>query len=844
MKRFFAFLASLQLAIVLLSSLAAVLAIATILESAYDATTARHYVYDTSGFAALLVLLGANVFCAALSRWPWKSQHTGFLVVHLGILVLLAGSLMTLLWGHDGRLSLAEGESQSRFFLNAPRLFFFDRASQSLEEWKIDRPQGMVFGKIRARVDGESGRDGAKDLRVSFEDTSPPQVVSLRLGEAKEISLGGRAIQAGYSYKPRDLGFSLKLKKFRMGTYEGTEMPSSYESEVVINDPKGGRESDFTISMNRPLDYGKYRIFQSDYRRNPGEPDVSLFSVTYDPGIDVKYAGSIILVAGIVLIFYFKPVFIRKRAVLRKRLGAWWRQAYAPKTLIAFLAVLCFAAGPLAAADVAWPEAKTGLSVSLLRDIPVLDGGRTKPLDTFARETVRKVTGKESFLGRDSLDLVLSWMTLAPEWERLPLVKVDYRPFADAAGLAMVDGRIAPSVLRGSDNFRAYLQSARVQQAAKRKSSAIEHEALRVFERLQSFDRLAEPSVRAAFSPGLLTAYSAANADLFAREVEALRAARPSGLALRQEVHFNRFRPFTWAWVAYAAAGFLILLGSVAGARRLGKAGEAVFLLAFLLHLYGFFLRILIAGRPPVTNMYETVIWIPFGAALFALILNRIYKSRFFLLVGSAVACLGLILAQSATSILDSSIQPLSPVLRSNFWLTVHVMTITLSYGAFTLAMGVGNINLALYLARSRAEEKIRSLNFFLYRILQIGVVLLAAGTLLGGVWANESWGRFWGWDPKEVWALIAFLGYLILLHGRYAGWIRGFGLSAGAVLAYLLVLMAWYGVNFVLGVGLHSYGFSSGGGAFVASFAAAELIWVTLCLPRGRRPQNSFPTP
>src|SRR5690606_11379077 len=118
---------------------------------------------------------------------------------------------------------------------------------------------------------------------------------------------------------------------------------------------------------------------------------------------------------------------------------------------------------------------------------------------------------------------------------------------------------------------------------------------------------------------------------------------------------------------------------------------------------------------------------------------------------------------------------PLVPVLRSNFWLTVHVLTITLSYGAFTLALGIANIALGFYLLKPKAKEKIDRLNFFTYRAIQIGVVLLAAGTLLGGVWANESWGRFWGWDPKEVWALIALLGYLALLHGRFVGWVRGF---------------------------------------------------------------------
>ena len=118
--------------------------------------------------------------------------------------------------------------------------------------------------------------------------------------------------------------------------------------------------------------------------------------------------------------------------------------------------------------------------------------------------------------------------------------------------------------------------------------------------------------------------------------------------------------------------------------------------------------------------------------------------------------------------------------------------------------------------ARGRAMQQtaatIKPLANFIYRTMQVGVLLIAAGTILGGVWADYSWGRFWGWDPKEVWALITLLVYLIPLHGRFAGWVNTFGLVMASVVCFLSVVMAWYGVNFVLGVGLHSYGFVEGG--------------------------------
>ena len=235
----------------------------------------------------------------------------------------------------------------------------------------------------------------------------------------------------------------------------------------------------------------------------------------------------------------------------------------------------------------------------------------------------------------------------------------------------------------------------------------------------------------------------------------------------------------------------------------------------------------MIAGRPPVTNMYESVIWVAFGAVLFSLIFEYFYKARNYVLASTGAAVVCLILADTLPAVLDPSIKPLTPVLRNNFWLTVHVLTITLGYAAFLLSLGLGHMALFKYAFRPDQEESVKNLNQALYKSIQVGVLFLAAGTILGGVWANYSWGRFWGWDPKEVWALIALLGYLAILHGRYAGWLREFGMAAWSVVAFLGVLMAWYGVNFVLGAGLHSYGFGTGGYKYVAIYVLVEFAFV-----------------
>jgi ABC-type transport system involved in cytochrome c biogenesis permease subunit len=162
----------------------------------------------------------------------------------------------------------------------------------------------------------------------------------------------------------------------------------------------------------------------------------------------------------------------------------------------------------------------------------------------------------------------------------------------------------------------------------------------------------------------------------------------------------------------------------------------------------------------------------------------------------------------------------LQPVLRTRFWLWVHVLTIVASYGAFLLAWVMGNI--VLFTAVHRQRHVTTAESTAIYRALQVGVVLVAAGTLLGGMWADQAWGRFWGWDPKEVWALVILLCYLVPLHLRYAGVVGPTALAGWAVYGFLSVIMSWYGVNFLLGVGKHAYATGSG---FANSFSTDQVV-------------------
>lgn len=432
----------------------------------------------------------------------------------------------------------------------------------------------------------------------------------------------------------------------------------------------------------------------------------------------------------------------------------------------------------------------------------------------------------------------------------------------------------------------------------------------------------------------------------------------PAVADVERETTFNSSAPFWWAWPTYFLAS--VLLAASLGFKGFAKTsflslvGKGTYGLGILslisaigLEVSGFYYRVRITGWAPVTNMYETVIWVSLVSAVMGFIFEMIFRKTYPALAGSCVALLGTVLAANVP-LLDPNIHQLQPVLRSNYWLTIHVLTEVSSYGAFLLAAVLGLIATVYYTTatyrrsptitelallfvpglpllavgtaglmasngyygsswvtgttsyissatiacagimftgaalaalagemiarvkfrgkygpetiasvmepddkafaspvehapkakptvaemRAMAAENrvkldargesmqetantIKPLANFVYRTMQVGVLLIAAGTILGGVWADASWGRFWGWDPKEVWALITLLVYLIPLHGRFAGWFNTFALVVASVVCSLSVIMAWYGVNFILGVGLHTYGFAEGGGQF-----------------------------
>jgi ABC-type transport system involved in cytochrome c biogenesis permease subunit len=531
-----------------------------------------------------------------------------------------------------------------------------------------------------------------------------------------------------------------------------------------------------------------------------------------------------------------------------------------------------------------WAGPARGELADALRGVAVQDGGRVKPLDTFAREAARRIsgarpfTGGESVQGLDAVEWTIAALADSQAWKAKPIVRVVHAELRGRLGLAAERDRYSFDELVGN---RAFMDAAerllgRLREDPEARLQPLESEILSLYETLSmiagiasgeairiseqgadetgawlpisGLDRLGTPEGRQAREAlgGLVAAYAGGDrlASLSSAREFAKAAARLSPAAdreaLAREVSYNGLKPFRWAWVLLLLGSLLLLSSLVAAPRVLGASGFALVIAGFLLNGYGMLLRTLISGRAPVTNMYESVVFVAWGAVAVALVFEAFSRVRWVAACAALLGSVCLVLADNLP-ILDGSIEPLVPVLRDNMWLTLHVLTIMLGYAAYLLAAGLAHLSLGLFAFAPGRAGLIRTLSSFLYRSLQVGTLFLAIGTLLGGVWASYSWGRFWGWDPKETWALIALLGYLAILHGRFAGWFKDFGMAVGSIGGFLLVMMAWYGVNYVLGTGLHSYGFGAGGGGYAALFVLVEaaLVGFATLRYRGRAPAD-----
>jgi ABC-type transport system involved in cytochrome c biogenesis permease subunit len=296
----------------------------------------------------------------------------------------------------------------------------------------------------------------------------------------------------------------------------------------------------------------------------------------------------------------------------------------------------------------------------------------------------------------------------------------------------------------------------------------------------------------------------------------------------RLEYWFNQAQPFLQAMVLYVFVLIFALLSWLKWPKTLGKTAVILLVCGFLLHTAGLAVRMYLQGRPPVTNLYSSALFVGWGSVFLCLFLERFYKNGIGSVCASTIGFVTLLIAHNLQ--LDGdSLEMLRAVLDTNVWLATHVVMVTLGYSSVALAGFLGIIYILRgILTTSFSEATASSLSRMMYGVTCFATLFSFVGTILGGIWADQSWGRFWGWDPKENGALVIVLWNAIILHSRWGGLVRERGLAVMSVFGNVVVSLSWFGVN-MLGVGLHSYGFMDQAFGTLITFIASQLAVITL---------------
>ena len=499
----------------------------------------------------------------------------------------------------------------------------------------------------------------------------------------------------------------------------------------------------------------------------------------------------------------------------------------------------------LASAATLLPQATVrGFDLDAFAGLPVLEGGRVKPLDSVARNSLLVIRSQQSF---QSLGRTLT----ADEW----FLDLLFRPEVSDAQASFVIND--PDVLgllglkQTSDRYFSFKtiepalaeiqrQATAAQALEAQARSRFERATLNLFERLVLFRRVSETmplgvspedwqQIGRAWAAQDTAGFNAAVAGVQA----AARAARPeTAEQAHRELLFNRAQPFYLGMVIYVLALLVLFASWIALGQAALLQRSALFLLCAgaLVHTAGLAARIVLQGRPPVTNLYSSAIFIGWAAVLVGIVLERVFRRGFGTAVAAASGFASLIVAHHLASDGDT-MEMMRAVLDSNFWLATHVVTVTIGYSGAFLAGTLGLGYMAYrHLARRPDPAVGKTLASMAYGVVCFALFFSFVGTVLGGIWADQSWGRFWGWDPKENGALLIVLWNATILHARWGGFVREKGLMAMAIFGNVITSLSWFGVN-MLGVGLHSYGFMDSAFFALAVFIASQLVAVLLCL-------------
>jgi cytochrome c-type biogenesis protein CcsB len=665
-------------------------------------------------------------------------------------------------------------------------------------------------------------------------------------GQAQILDFGDTKIAVSYGSKLENLPFSLMCKDFILEKYPGTENPSSYASEVKLIDPNNSVNRDQRIFMNNILEYGGYRFFQSSFDQDELG---TYLSVNHDYwGSLISYIGYAMLTLGLILTFFDKK---SRFSTLIKKLDEF--QVLAKSIIL----ILLFA-GMNSVAIAQENQLISKEHAEKFGKILVQDqNGRIKPMNTFSNEVLRKIAKKESLFDKNADQLILLMMINPEGWSSAKMIQV---PAHDQIKkiLNTEEKLLSYSSFFGSDGsyiFKDQMQAA--QAMIPKDQGTFEKALIKLDEKINIINMVFSGSLFRLFpvqndatnkwiAPAevLHEHQSAANNDeaktLFLNYIQALNdgigsnnysnadlaltqisnyqrkygmAVIPSDTKLGAEVWLNKLDVFNRLKNYYGILCILFtgmfLYGTIKRKDKIPVWTKYAFYamaFGFIFHTIGLGLRWYVSGRAPWSNGYESMIYIAWTTMLAGTLFSR----RSFGGLAATATLAATILLVASMSWLDPEITPLVPVLKS-YWLTIHVSLEAGSYGFLMLGAVIGMLNLVLMVFmneknKTNITRAIKELTIISEITLIGGLVMVSIGTYLGGVWANESWGRYWGWDAKETWALVTILVYAFILHMRFIPKIQSvFAFNFASLFGFATVLMTYLGVNYYLS-GLHSY--------------------------------------
>lgn len=748
-------------------------------------------------------------------------------------------------------------------------------------QFVLDTP--VLGDKVLAESTNYKDTKAENALTLTVSSQGKTQDVTLKapkgaMGIPQSIKLGDLEFTLIYGSKIYTTPFMVKLNDFIADKHPGTQNSyKSFESKVTVIAPE--ETFDARIYMNHILDYKGYRFFQAQFDQ---DEKGTILSVNHDFwGTWLTYIGYGLLYLGLILILFTKNTrFYELRTKLDKI-----RKKKSALSLIGFLlaSTLVYSQhqhtdNPITPEkldslirEVAVPKEHAARFGSLV----IQDAnGRMKPLNTFTSELLRKVSESETYKGLNSDQVFLSMRQYQMLWHNAPIIKLKRGNDSLRLAIGLPKSAKFASFLNFFDEKGNYKLTKQVEQANHAKiqnkfeidfieidkriyllSQALSGSLLKIFpipnssnnrwistielqdSGLKAMDSIYVQNILPLYYKAL---YDASQSKDYKNANELLNSIHnyqkkygkqviPTDQHIKLEILYNQYDIFKklFSWYIYASILLLVvcivqIFKSSKFLKIAAKTLTIAIIILFALHTLGLIARWYISGHAPWSDAYESIIYVGWATMLFGLYFGR--KSE--LTIASTAFVAGLLLMIAHWNWMDPAIANLQPVLDS-YWLMIHVAIIVGSYGPFSLGMILGIIALLLMILTNKKNKKkmrlsLDEITYINEMALTVGLVMLTIGNFLGGQWANESWGRYWGWDPKETWALVSIMVYAFVIHMRFVPALRGkWFYNLMSVLAIYAVLMTYFGVNFYLS-GLHSY--AQGDQMVTPSF-----VWVSL---------------